>query len=177
MMKSSPIALLRRMLNWPTLRSATKADLSQLVELELRVFAGDAWDRDRLEYYLNNPEGVVFLVLTFDQEIVSYVLVETSDEGETVAELNSIGTKEGYLRKGYARRLWEEVLEKLEAWGYTKVTLVVRESNRVARWWYCRLGFDVVDRIVLYYTNPEGDGLVMVKTLIEEQPTQESEPQ
>lgn len=173
MTKNSLITLLRRKLNWPVLRPMTKVDLPQLVKLEEQVFREDAWDRSRFEYYLNNPAGVILLVLAFDQEVVSYILIETSEMDETMAELSSIGTKEDYLRKGYAKRLWEETLEKLEAWNYAKVVLTVRATNKVARRWYTRLGFDEIERVPAYYNHPDEEGIVMMKVLIEERPSQD----
>jgi ribosomal-protein-alanine N-acetyltransferase len=68
-------------------------------------------------------------------------------------------------RAGTATRLLEQALEAARRAGVERVFLEVRASNRRARRFYARRGFETVGRRPDYYWAPREDALVLARRL------------
>jgi ribosomal-protein-alanine acetyltransferase len=77
------------------------------------------------------------------------------------AELETIAVAASEQRHGLARRLFEELADKLARAGVTEVILEVRASNLPALGLYRRLGFVETGRRSRYYQAPAEDAVLM----------------
>jgi tRNA threonylcarbamoyladenosine biosynthesis protein TsaB len=77
------------------------------------------------------------------------------------AELETIAVAAEYQRRGVARKLFEELADKLPLAGVTEVDLEVRASNQPAIGFYRRLGFKETGRRLRYYIDPVEDAVLM----------------
>ncbi|HEY1209304.1 MAG TPA: tRNA (adenosine(37)-N6)-threonylcarbamoyltransferase complex dimerization subunit type 1 TsaB [Terracidiphilus sp.] len=77
------------------------------------------------------------------------------------AELEIIAVDKQFQRRGLARKLFEEMADKLPLVGVREVILEVRASNQAALGFYRRLGFVETGRRPGYYQAPEEDAVLM----------------
>jgi ribosomal-protein-alanine N-acetyltransferase len=77
------------------------------------------------------------------------------------AELETIAVTAENQRRGVARKLLDEIFEKLALAGATEVVLEVRSSNQSALGLYRRLGFVETGRRPRYYHDPIEDAVLM----------------
>ena len=138
------------------IRPATLADAARLAELERSCFS-DPWSDSAIREALGTP-GALALVAELSDRVVSYCL---SRRVSTSAEVLTLGTEGGSRRLGIARRLLEELVDRLGADGVDEVWLEVRESNRGALQLYHAMGFRTAGMRRAYYRSPAEDALVL----------------
>jgi [ribosomal protein S18]-alanine N-acetyltransferase len=83
------------------------------------------------------------------------------------AEILNLAVDSSRRRRGLGSLLVEHVIAACKSEGATRVFLEVRDSNRVARDFYARMGFAEAGRRRQYYRHPVEDALVLVRTIDE----------
>jgi len=139
------------------IRPATEADLGQVHAIERRVFR-NPWVLGGFRAFLSD----LTLVMESNGDVVGYVVARYATD---MGEILNIAVHPDHLRRGLARRLVKESLERLSEKGVATVFLEVRESNAAARALYGELGFEHVGRRKAYYRNPTEDALVLARPL------------
>jgi len=139
------------------IRPATEADLGQVHAIERRVFR-NPWALGGFRAFLSD----LSLVMESNGDVVGYVVARYAAD---MGEILNIAVHPDHLRRGLARRLVTESLERLSEKGVATVFLEVRESNAAARALYEEFGFEQVGRRNGYYRNPTEDALVLALTL------------
>lgn len=146
------------------LRPMQPQDLRQVMAIEERVFAGDAWPESLYRHDLENQEAthVVLELLPPDdaspRTLVGYAgFWLFGDE----AHLMTIAIAPAWQHRGLGEALLLEVLDLMQGRGATVCTLEVRVSNSVAQALYRRVGFGVEGRRRHYYTDNNEDALIM----------------
>ena len=135
------------------IRAANSADLAAVARIEATAFP-DPWSAEQFRTHL----GDLFLVAVVGEEVVGY-LVAWMVEAE--AEILNVAVAADLRRRGSARGLLADALQRLGRAGVTSVFLEVRPSNLAARHLYAAAGFREVGRRRGYYTMPREDALVM----------------
>jgi ribosomal-protein-alanine N-acetyltransferase len=142
----------------PCVRPARQADLDVIAGLEEVAFH-DPWPREMLAYELCHPHSVL-LVAACDPEAppAAYAAFRHA-AGE--AELLRVGVGPGFRRRGLARALLVEGLERLRDAGVQVCFLEVRVDNPSAIYLYESLGFSCTGLRRGYYRDG-ADALIFV---------------
>ncbi len=119
------------------------------------------WERHMIAYDLENQGLVAYMKATLRDAIAGYAVL-SRDEG--ASHLLNIAVLPQYQRRGIAKQLFLSLEVLSEEWGYRRMRLEVRASNRVARDFYASIGFIYHARRKGYYVNGE-DALVLVARL------------
>lgn len=139
-----------------TIRSAEKADLSRVLEVENASFPLP-WSPSSFRSLLE-LDRVFFLVAELDDQVVGHgVLWWVGEEGE----LANIAVDPEVRRAGVARRLLEELVDRARRAGVEHVFLEVRVSNDAATKLYRSLGFREVGQRRNYYQRPQEDARIL----------------
>src|SRR5690554_4895848 len=110
------------------IRRATKADLDQLVALELRCFAGDRLNRRNFKYMLTKAHGELW-VAEEENTLLGYILI-LFHRGTSLSRLYSIAVDVAAQGKGLADLLMEQAEVAAKQAGCVYMRLEVREDNR-----------------------------------------------
>lgn len=147
-----------------TLREVRWQDLAELAELEVELFATEAWSlaswwgelagRPRREYLLAEDGG----------GIAGYAGL---DHGGEVSDVMTIAVVPRARRTGLGRRLLEELVTRSRATGAHRLLLEVRADNAPARGLYTARGFTELQTRRGYYPDG-GDALVLALDLTQE---------
>jgi [ribosomal protein S18]-alanine N-acetyltransferase len=81
------------------------------------------------------------------------------------AEILNLAVDSTRRRRGIGSRLMKDALASCKEAGVKKIFLEVRDSNVAARNFYWRMGFIQVGRRREYYSRPQEDALVLVRTV------------
>jgi ribosomal-protein-alanine N-acetyltransferase len=81
------------------------------------------------------------------------------------AEILNIAVEDAERRHGKGSALMNEVFAACRCAGALRIFLEVRDSNRLAREFYARLGFTEIARRRNYYQRPAEDALVLARTV------------
>jgi len=134
----------------PAVAPAGSDQSEVLAALEQSAFP-DPWSAREIATLLDSGAIVGFLArLPVSREPVAYALVQLLP-GE--GELLRIGVPPGRRRRGYARHLLAQVVERLRTAGRPVVHLEVRAENRAAQALYEQLGFESVGLRRHYYSD------------------------
>ncbi|HYE77795.1 MAG TPA: ribosomal protein S18-alanine N-acetyltransferase [bacterium] len=141
------------------LRRMVRGDLDQVVALERRIFAADAWSRQMFVQELRNSHRP-YLVLVDGETVIGYggLWLDPPD-----AEISNIAVAPEYRGQGLGRLLMEVLLSTAEAAGCLRIALTVRVSNTVAQTLYTDFGFRIDHREAGYYQDNGEDAYVMVR--------------
>jgi len=130
------------------IRCGAPGDLAEVAAIQAASPEAAQWDvSDYLRYD--------FRVSLREIRVAGFLVSRTLVEGET--ELLNLAVAPEFRRQGVARKLVESLLA--EAPGV--VYLEVRESNRAARKFYNRMGFQEVSSRPGYYQAPPEPAIVM----------------
>ena len=142
-------------------RPGQAADLDAIARLEETSFT-DAWPPDMLAYELSHPRSLLLVAARGEAEPpVGYAAFRHA-VGE--AELLRLAVLPGERRRGIARALVSEGLERLVREGVQVCFLEVRLNNEPAVKLYERLGFARIGRRRGYYRDGS-DALVFALEL------------
>lgn len=137
-----------------------ESDLDELYALETACFESP-WERRVLENDLANPGRAVLLKAVLNDRIVAYGAVSRE---ESVIHLLNLAVSEEFRRRKIASQLLLAFGEIAVEWKCARMKLEVRSSNRGARDFYSKLGFEYKMRLNRYYANGE-DALILVARL------------
>lgn len=94
----------------------------------------------------------------YDEDLVAFISYEkVIDE----AQIISVATAPAYRQRGYAKKLFNEVVAVAENDGVEFFSLEVRSNNTPAIALYESLGFKTVGVRKNYYRNPDSDAILM----------------
>lgn len=139
-----------------TLRPMDQRDLARIAEVEQAVFS-DPWPE---AFFLSElaQAGVHARVAEFDGELAGYSMAWL---GEGAGHLGNLAVVPGRRRRGIARRLVEDLLERVRAEGSDPLSLEVRASNFAAQGLYRAHGFRLAGLRRRYYRDTGEDALIM----------------
>ena len=143
-------------------RRLRPADLDRILEIEHASFGKDAYDRNLFaEYY--RKCGELFLVAVRGRRICGYA-VTSIRSGSPAAEVISIAIDPAAREKGAASALMTSTIRRLRRRGISRLTLMVKWTNKPARRFYEKWGFTKVRRVKGYYEDGK-DGIRMALQL------------
>lgn len=137
-------------------RPFTAADVAGAAALESRVFP-DPWPASFFAGELDQPM-VVARVLEREGAIAGYLIGWL---GAGAGHIGNLAVAPEHRRRGYARRLLDEFLERARERGVKSLTLEVRVTNAAAQALYGAYGFRLAGLRPRYYRDNGEDALVM----------------
>jgi ribosomal-protein-alanine N-acetyltransferase len=138
------------------------ADLDEVMEIAGRLKELPQWPRLAYVAALDpdaRPRRIALIVLGPDEAGITGFLVASLLPPQ--AELEIVAVDARFQRRGLARKLFAELVEKLGLDGVTEVVLEVRASNRSALALYRVLGFVETGRRPRYYADPQEDAVLL----------------
>ena len=142
------------------IRRMRREDLTQAAALEEKCFGADAWSMQAFADALED-ENALYLTCIVDEEgLIAYCGIWRSFED---GDITNVAVDERYRKKGFARLLLRELMQKSAASGVENFTLEVRESNLPAIRLYESLGFVTEGIRKNFYRNPNENALIMWK--------------
>ena len=172
------------MLKRYSIRRARVADLDRIMEIERASFGRDAYDRNLFAEY-SRKCGELFLVAERSHDMPTHDMPtqDVSTFGKAwgyaltclfarpyggvsrkQAELISVAVHPSARGTGAAKALMDSTLRRLRLRGVTRLSLMVKVTNKRARAFYQRYGFKKI-RIVRAYYEDGQDGWLMAKHL------------
>ncbi len=142
----------------PIVRPACEQDLDRITELEEAAFQ-DPWPREMLAYEIAHPHAVLLVGSREEEETPAAYAAFRHAAGE--AELLRVGVDPEARRRGLARALLVEGLERLRRLGIQVCFLEVRVDNESAIHLYESLGFSCTGLRRGYYRDGT-DALIFV---------------
>ena len=149
------------------LRAATVDDLDAIMEIETRVFEGDAWSRGTMLAELRDRNGQYLVAFPPDDlgRIDAYAGLRAPLRQQQ-ADIQTIAVVESARRHGLGRVLMLRMIELARERGATELFLEVRADNPGAQRLYESLGFEeiavrpryyggVVDAVIMRLSIPE----------------------
>ena len=141
-----------------TIERMNNTHIASVAKLERENFSMP-WSERVLTGELQNILSL-WLVALHDGEVIGYVGAQiVPDE----ADMMNIAVSSAHRRKGIARMLILELLDRLQVQGVRSLSLEVRVSNLAAISLYEGLGFTQVGRRPGYYKMPKEDALILRK--------------
>lgn len=145
------------------IKLASYADATAIAMLsrdDIEFGLGWKWTPNRVKSAIRDPD--VNVAVAKDREVIAGFGIMRY--GYDNANLELLAVQRKYRRRGMGIRIvaWLELVA-FNA-GIYKVTVQLRERNKVAKAFYSKNGFSVVDRVPGYYKYKEA-GLIMLKRL------------
>ena len=138
------------------LRPMAEHDLPRIAEVEREVFS-DPWPESFFRGELAH-EGVYARVVELEGALARYSMAWL---GAGTGHLGNLAVVPGRRRRGIARRLIADLLERARATGALTLSLEVRVSNFAAQGLYRALGFRLAGLRRRYYRDTGEDALIM----------------
>ena len=139
-----------------TLRPMREGDLPRIAAVEREVFS-DPWPESFFLGEISHP-WVHACVAEHDGELAGYSVARL---GAGTGHLGNLAVVPGRRRRGIARRLLEDLLDRARALGCEALSLEVRVSNFAAQGLYRAHGFRLAGLRRGYYRDTGEDALVM----------------
>lgn len=143
-------------------RDAKYSDLSQLLALESRCFAGDRLSKRSFQHWLRAP-NCVFQVILLNQIVVAYGLV-IMRKGTHLARLYSIAVDSEIRGLGIGKKLLIALEKATLEQGKLFIRLEVAKNNETAINLYKGLGYKIFGSYEAYYED-NTDALRMQKNI------------
>lgn len=142
-----------------SLRTATAADLPDIMALERDAFPSDAWSEAMMAAEIASPHGR-YVVDVEAGTLRGYGGVRAV-QGAADADIQTIAIAPVARGRGRGRALLAELLDTAAARGAREVFLEVRADNPVATALYASEGFVEIGRRPRYYQPDDVDAVVM----------------
>ena len=120
------------------IRRMRREDLTQAAALEEKCFGADAWSMQAFADALEDENALYLTCIVEEEGLIAYCGIWRSFED---GDITNVAVDERYRKKGFARLLLRELMQKSAASGVENFTLEVRESNLPAIRLYESLGF------------------------------------
>jgi len=141
------------------IRLVQKRDLQRIYEIEIESFKTPYSFFTLQTLFWFNKE--YFYVAEIDRKIVGYIIGDVrNNHGHVV----SIAVDSQYRGRGIGKCLMDVLIKKFKKTNIKTIRLEVAVSNMIARIFYKKMGFIVINRIKNYYRNGE-DAFLMEKRL------------
>jgi len=138
------------------IRDMRESDLDAMAAIEQASFSVP-WTRNMLEEELSNSRAR-YRVLEFQGAVVGYIgMWQILDEGH----ITNVAVLPEFRRRGFARRLMQDLVDYAKANGIRSLTLEVRVGNLPAIRLYESFGFQIEGRRKHYYADNNEDALIM----------------
>jgi ribosomal-protein-alanine N-acetyltransferase len=137
-----------------TVRLATLADAAEIAGLSRELIEtglGWSWTRARVARNIAS-NSTTTLVACDGERLIGFAIMYFGDEH---AHLSLLAVRPAYQRAGVGRHLVEWLEESALVAGIGAIRLELRASNRGARRFYGRLGFEETGRVPEYYGGVE----------------------
>lgn len=142
------------------IRKARQKDIAGVVDIENRQFLhpwkekyfSDELDHDIAYFYVAED--------TADNVILGYIIFWVIEE---TMELHNIAVSPRHKRKGIGKQLYDFMMDTARDKRVEECFLEVRASNREARNFYEKLGFEEIAIRKDYYNNPVEDATIYKK--------------
>ena len=141
-------------------RPATADHVGVVAQLEVELFAADAWSQESVTEELTGPRRLAFVACD-DDEVIGYAVGMKVDD---VLDLHRVAVVPAARRAGTGRALLEAVLRTGRKAGARRMLLEVSAGNEAALQFYAGTGFVQVDRRPHYYRDGT-DALVLAREL------------
>jgi [ribosomal protein S18]-alanine N-acetyltransferase len=135
----------------PKIRLASKADLSQIVQLEQATFTTDRVSPRQWQFHLHNVNACV-LVADLNELVLAAALIFYRRKNK-LARLFSIAVSAQARGMGLGGKLLQRCVEQARKHGSTRMRLEVRERNVIAINLYEKFGFKVIAQLPAYYAD------------------------
>ena len=142
-----------------SIRTATVADLDQIMAIERAAFPRDAWSESSMRAELASPHGR-YIVDAQAGRVVGYAGLRALP-GARDADVQTIVVAEASRGHGRGRALLHELLAEAERRRAREVFLEVRADNPPAQALYRSEGFTEIGRRARYYQPDDVDAVVM----------------
>ncbi|MGA8865485.1 MAG: ribosomal protein S18-alanine N-acetyltransferase [Candidatus Sulfotelmatobacter sp.] len=154
------------------IRPATAADVAAIVQLERQTATAAHWSEEQYRsLFGTSGEPSQRLTIVAEQAQAEGSVRDGKEKSAvqgflvgrnlgTEWEIENLVVSEAVRRRGFGRRLVEELSARAHAAGAESVFLEVRESNQPARALYQSLGFAMTGRRKGYYASPAEDALL-----------------
>ena len=144
------------------LRRLQWTDIPDLAQVELELFAGDAWSAQSWWAELAARPRRDYVVAVADGQLAGYAGLDLV--GET-ADVMTVAVAAAYQGQGLGTRLLEWVTHRARESGAEALLLEVRADNAQALALYRRHGFVELSRRPRYYQPGDVDALVLRRLL------------
>jgi ribosomal-protein-alanine N-acetyltransferase len=144
------------------IRVMQENDLSTVSQMERSEFLAP-WSEDSFRSAIRDPKGMN-LVCETDGRLIGYL---TSFLVLDEAFLTNLFIEPRERRKGYGRRLLNNLIGRIREKGVKRILLEVRRGNFAAVTLYQKMGFSSIGVRPGYYSNPKEDALVMRLSLLD----------
>ena len=135
------------------LRSYSRDDLPDLVNLEKQAFGEAAYSKRMLKVMFESPRSICFIA-EGDNRILGYICALPLTREE--ADIESIAVDPRSQRSGLGTFLFDKMEAELISRGFREIILEVRENNTQALNFYRKRGFKVTEYLSAYYKIPVG---------------------
>ncbi|MCM3697196.1 ribosomal protein S18-alanine N-acetyltransferase [Microbacterium oleivorans] len=147
-----------------SLRTATAADLDDIMRLERASFPTDAWSEALMAGELASPHGQ-YVVDVEGGRLIGYGGVRAV-QGAADADIQTIAIAADARGRGRGRALLRALLTTARTRGAREMFLEVRADNPAASALYASEGFVEVGRRPRYYQPDDVDAIVMQLDLV-----------
>ena len=144
------------------IRVLTADDLTQVMELERRLFDNEAWLEQTMATEIDSPN--THYIGAFDDALVGYAGLKISGPSYS-SDIQTIGVAEASQGLGIGRALMTDLLAVAKRQGSEEVFLEVKAGNAPAIGLYLSLGFEQIDVRKRYY-QPSGEDALVMRLLI-----------
>lgn len=156
------------------IRTATTADLDQLVQIERESFTTDLFTREQFLHLLTKGHALVLVHQEEDTPTIGGDAVLLFRRGFSTARLYSIAVRPAFRGKGLARKFLAACETEAIERDCLTLRLEVAENNTAARTLYESVGYRVIGRVEDYYE--DGSAAIRYEKFIVPHPSPETVP-
>lgn len=138
------------------IRWALPKDLPAILAIEKESFV-DALNEVEFRNYMKRT-NVVLVIAEFNRKVVGYCIYELN---KTSIRIIGVASAPNFRRKGIAKQLIEQLIEKMGAAGRSRISVELRENNVSGQCFFRSCGFKAVKVMTKFYGDTDEDGYFM----------------